>query len=151
MGNSYTDDFFRDVYNSEIEQKHKLDSADSLLAVLLMALAGVAYYYLRLWPCCGWCVSAYFFIAFSILYFVAFCAATCSATGSFIPRKKAYISSPIECNDFVEESNDYFRNYHKAEEVGPKVDDELRAMLRKGDVKSQSQRSRELRISRGVR
>lgn len=184
MGTKYTDDFFRDVYNSELDHKHKLETTDSFMAVLLMALSAVAYYYLRAWPCCGLCVyscisiaiysllfatmclaiylinnavihkvcliglgilltvitfllyinydclSSYLFVAFSTLYFVVFFLAVTSGLGSFLPRYKAYISSPEECDQFVKGLEDYFYKVAEQEEIGEKVEGDLREMLR---------------------
>ena len=61
MGADDPQDFFRDVYNSEIEDKYKLDAADNFLAILLIALAGVGIYFSRLLPSCSLGPTAWFF------------------------------------------------------------------------------------------
>lgn len=64
------EDFFRDTYNSEMEHKYKLDAADSFLAVLLLALAGVGIYYSKLLPSCASGAAVCFFEVFTALFAV---------------------------------------------------------------------------------
>ena len=136
MGNRVADDFFREIYLTEIEQKHKLESADSFLAVVLMALSSIAIYDLRLLPRCPLSIAGWFFWVFSTLYFLAIVAAIVSAIGSFIPRYKAYISGADDWNKYVKGMEDYHGFYHEPEEAMKRVDAELSALLRQQYVEA---------------
>jgi len=136
MGSRVADDFFREVYLNEIEQKHKLESADSFLAVVLMALSGIAVYDLRLLPHCSPCVAGYCFWGLSVLYCLAIIAAIASAVGSFLPRYKAYIAGTEDWNKYVKGMEDYHGFYHEPEEAMKRVDAELAALLRQQYVQA---------------
>ena len=136
MGSSYTDDFFREVYNAEIEQRHKLDSADSVLVGVLLALSGVGIYYFKFLPSCGFGIAGYVFLLFSFLFLIAFGFATGFVIGSFWPRDKGYISNPEDWGRYVAGLEEYYGHYHDKEETNTRVADELAKMLRQQYIKA---------------
>lgn len=108
MGTNQTDDFFRDVYRSELEHKYKLDSVDGFLAVLLIALASVGIYYGKLLPSCGFGMAGYFFLVFSILFFIAFGIGVVFVIASFLPLAvREYIGHPQRWSDYLDSLKDY--------------------------------------------
>jgi hypothetical protein len=94
MDAKYTDDFFRAVYNDELDHKSKQDSADSLLFGVLVVLCGVGTYYARILPVKDVDVAGYWFIALSIVFGIAVVIAIIAAIGSIWPRDRGFISSP---------------------------------------------------------
>jgi hypothetical protein len=120
MESDYKDDFFRGVYNSEIENKHKLDAADNLLVVVLLALSGVGIYYAKLLQSCSFGVAGWFFLVCTILFLIALGGAIGFLIASFWPRKREFVSSPKKWNDFVESMRHYY-NYHFRNEADENV------------------------------
>lgn len=136
MGGSYTDDFFREVYNAELEQRHKLDSADSVLVGVLLAFSGVGIYYVNVLPSCGFGIAGYVFVVFSVLFLIAFGFATGFVIASFWPRDKGYISNPEDSGQYVAGLEEYYGHYHDKEEAKTRVADELAKMLRQQYIKA---------------
>lgn len=136
MGYDRTDDFFRDVYNSELEHKHKLDSADSLLVGVLLALSGVGIYYLKVLPSCGHGIVGYVFLALSALFLIAFGFATGFVIASFWPRDKGYISNPEEWGRYVVGLEDYYGHYHDRRGATERTGGELARTLRGQYIKA---------------
>ncbi len=131
MGTNFTDDFFKEVYIAELENKHKLDSADSLLVGILLALSGVGIYYSKLLPSCSFGVPGYAFLACTLIFLIAFGISTGFVIASFWPRVKEYIASPKEWGEFVEGLREYYTHYHKEDEAERRVADDLAKSLRK--------------------
>lgn len=136
MNNKYTNDFFREIYNSELDQKHKLDSADSLLVAVLLALSGVGIYYLKALPACGFGFVGCVFLLGSVLFLAAFGFAVGFVIASFWPRDKAYISSPADWETYVKGMEDYYSHFHDEEEAGNRAAHELANLLREQYVKA---------------
>jgi hypothetical protein len=136
VGSSYTDDFFREVYNAELEQRHKLDSADSVLVGVLLALSGVGIYYFKVLPSCGFGIAGYVFLLFSFLFLIAVVFATGFVIASFWPRDKGYISNPEDLGQYVAGLEEYYGHYHDKEEAKTRVADELAKMLRQQYIKA---------------
>ena len=130
MSSDYTDDFFRDVYNAELEQKSKLDSLDGLLIGILTALAAVAIYYAKTLPSCGWHVAGVIFVLLTIVYFLALAAAIALVVASFWPRDKEYIAPPDDWGKFVDGLRDYYRRYFDEKETDERIAAELAKTLR---------------------
>jgi len=127
---SYTNDFFRDMYNSEIDHKYKLDSADNLLVGILLALSGVGIYYLKVLPCCNLGAAEYIFLVFCGLFVAAFACAVIFVIASFWPRDKEYIASPNEWGQYVDGLKAYYTYYHTEEESERRVARDLAKLLR---------------------
>jgi len=130
MGSNYTDDFFREVYNAELDRHHKLHSADSLLIAVLVAFSGVGVYYLKVLPSCVWGIAEGAFIAFFGLFLVAFLFATGFVIAACWPRNSEYIAAPKEWGAFVEGLREYYAHYHDQQEAEKRVADDLARALR---------------------
>jgi hypothetical protein len=131
MGDSYTDDFFCDLYKSELEHKDKLDSADSLLIAVLLALSGVGIYYAKLLPAFGFGVAGYAFLGCAVLFLIVFCVATGFVIASFWPRDKEHIAPPEEWGKFADGLRDYYTHYHNEQDADKRVASDLALALRK--------------------
>jgi hypothetical protein len=130
MGRDPTDDFFKEVYSAELDHKHKLDSADSLLVGVLLALSGVGIYYLKAIPSCGYGIAGCLFLFLSALFLIAFGFAIGFVLFSFLPRYKGYISNPEDWGQYVAGLEEYYSHYHDEEEAKKRVADELTKTLR---------------------
>jgi hypothetical protein len=131
MCKSYTDDFFRDLYNSELELEHKLESADGLFVGILLALAAVAVYYSKLLPSCGHGLADCIFRACAVLFLIVFVFATGFLIASLWPRLREYIGTAKEWGAFVEGSKDYYTHYHNEQEADRRVAADLAQALRR--------------------
>lgn len=151
MGQDSTDAFFRDLYNAELEQRHRLDSADSSFVVLLLAFSGVGIYYLRLLPSCDYGIAGCVFLALGAVFLLAFIAATVFVVLSFWPRYKAYLASPGVLGKYVAELETYYRRgenrYHTEDEVKEQVAGDLTKTLRDQYVRA-AERNRQLNVQK---
>lgn len=130
MAAKYTDDFFKEMYASELEHKYKLDSADSLLIAVLLALSGVGIYYSKVFHLCNNDLAGWAFVIFGVLFCVAFASATCFMLGSFWPIDKALIATPGDWADYVSGLERYYSYYHDDKETDRRVADDLARRLR---------------------
>lgn len=136
MGSSYIDDFFRDVYNSELEHEHKLGSTDGLLVVVLLALASVVFYYFKVWPSFAYGVADCIFNVCTALLLITFVVAIWFVCRSLWPREKEYIGTPKEWGEFVVGLRDYYTHYHNEQEAGSRVADDLAQALRRNYIQA---------------
>lgn len=132
----YTDDFFREQYSAELDHTDKLDSADSLLVGVLLALSGVSIYYFRVLPSCGFGIAGCTFLACCSAFLVAFALAISFVVASFWPRMKGFISSPEDWARYVGGLESYYTHYHDAKEAREHVANELAQSLRRQYVEA---------------
>ncbi len=127
---SYTEDFFEQLYHAELEHKQKLDTADSFLVGIVAALMGVGAYFLQTMAkadfgfalCCFWFLS--------LPYFVALIVALCYVMASIWPREKNYIASPKQWAEYVDGYEKHYGFWHKETALTDKVALELAALRR---------------------
>ncbi len=136
MGKDFTDDFFREVYSTELDHKHKLDSADSLLVGILLALSGVVIYYFKVLPSCRYGIAGCVYLFLSAVFLIAFGFAIGFVIASFWPRYKGYISNPQDWGQFVAGLETYYNHYHDEKEAKERVADELSRTLRQQYIKA---------------
>lgn len=113
--NNYIDQFFERIYNAEIEQKHRLDSADTFLVGIIGALIGVGAYLLQTIAKCNFGCAFCFLVLFGIPFFVSLTVALGFVIASIWPRFKDYIASPQQWADYAAEFERYFA-YYKIQE-----------------------------------
>lgn len=132
MASKYTDDFFKGLYAAEFDRQAKLDSADNLLAAVVIVLFGVGIYYLKIMP--GICEISFAVIVFYVLcgiFGVLLFLSTVCVIKSVLPRWKAFISRPEELDAFVTDMEAHYAFLHEDPSiVDEKVEAELRAVLR---------------------
>ncbi|NQU23996.1 MAG: hypothetical protein HQ567_22160 [Candidatus Nealsonbacteria bacterium] len=132
MASTYTDDFFKGLYAAEFDRQAKLDSADSLLAAVVIVLFGVGIYYLEIMPGIG--EISFAAIAFYVLcgiFGMALFLSTVCVIMSVWPRWRAFISRPKELDAFVTDMEAHYAFSHDDPSiVNEKVEAELRAFLR---------------------
>ncbi len=135
MSTNFTDEFFRDSYDSEVECKYKPDSADSLLVGILFGLSGVGIYYLKILPTCNLGAMDRLFIVFGALFAAAFLsagyyvAASLHGWGYF-----EYIASPRDWGQYVDGLKTYYARYHNEQVADQKVANDLARQLRQRHI-----------------
>jgi hypothetical protein len=133
---SYIDDFFESRYEAELEQKQKLDTADSFLVGIVAGLLGVGAYYLQTLArarfgfasCCLWLLT--------IPYFAALIVALYHVGRSIWPQRKCYVASPKEWADYVDGYEKHYGHWHKDPDLSERVALELSKLRRQQYVEA---------------